>query len=574
MSRTTTSAGPAVGFSYLRFSSAIQAEGDSRRRQTELCDRWCERNGVALDPLRLRDEGVSGFTGSHRENPDRHALAAFLELIRQKRVAKGSYLIIENLDRLTREDTVPALHLFTGILTAGVRIVQLEPESVYTDKSEFPEVMRAIMELSRGNSESRMKSFRLTKKWEEKKRRAAAERAPLRGPCPAWVRLVLAPAGAVRYELIPKRAEVVRRIFRMAADGEGVRAITAALARERVQPIGGRGEWNRSYVRKILTTPAAYGTYQPMKGSTRRRQGRAPDGPPIADFYPAVVTEQEYLAAQGARIGRRRAGGRPSKFRTHLFTGLLYAAGSDRRLYQQSFNYAHRTYPAIVYPAGDSGRDHTFPLDVFEDAVLSRLKEIDPKEILPADRSGDRVLALAARYAEIEGRLAKVKAKLRVADEVDTLIELVRELEAEKAQVGDDLAAERRRAASPLAEAWGECGTLVDVLRGAPDERAARLKLRSILRRIVEGVWCLFLRPGGRIGPKVAAVQVRFAGGRHRDYLIVYVPAHGNAAAKRPAGWRVRSFAESGVRGALDLRKPEHAARLTRFLEGVEMPAG
>ena len=36
-------------FSYLRFSSAKQADGDSIRRQTEATRRWCERNGVQLD---------------------------------------------------------------------------------------------------------------------------------------------------------------------------------------------------------------------------------------------------------------------------------------------------------------------------------------------------------------------------------------------------------------------------------------------------------------------------------------------------------------------------------------------
>ena len=41
---------------------------------------------MALDTsLTLRDEGVSGFTGKHRANPDRNALAAFLKLVEKGR---------------------------------------------------------------------------------------------------------------------------------------------------------------------------------------------------------------------------------------------------------------------------------------------------------------------------------------------------------------------------------------------------------------------------------------------------------------------------------------------------------
>src|SRR5687767_12301056 len=87
----------AIAYSYLRFSSPEQAKGDSVRRQTEMTKTWCERNGVRYDEsLSLRDEGISAFTGDHRRNPDRHALAGFLELVRQGKVPKGSYFIIEN----------------------------------------------------------------------------------------------------------------------------------------------------------------------------------------------------------------------------------------------------------------------------------------------------------------------------------------------------------------------------------------------------------------------------------------------------------------------------------------------
>jgi DNA invertase Pin-like site-specific DNA recombinase len=70
---------------------------------------------------------VSAFSGAHRSNFDRHALAAFLELVKAGRVPRGSYLIVESLDRLTREHIRPALTLLLNLIEAGVRVVQLLP---------------------------------------------------------------------------------------------------------------------------------------------------------------------------------------------------------------------------------------------------------------------------------------------------------------------------------------------------------------------------------------------------------------------------------------------------------------
>lgn len=48
--------------SYIRFSTARQAAGDSLRRQTAAAKDWCQKRGWKLDEkLSSRDLGVSGF---------------------------------------------------------------------------------------------------------------------------------------------------------------------------------------------------------------------------------------------------------------------------------------------------------------------------------------------------------------------------------------------------------------------------------------------------------------------------------------------------------------------------------
>src|SRR5262245_42023618 len=135
---------PATAYSYVRFSSAEQEKGDSHRRQTDgSAEAFCQRHGLHLDTtLSLRDLGVSAFKGAHRS--DKHDLGKFLELVRRGRIAPGSYLIIENLDRLSREEERTALRLWLDILDAGINIVQLNPETVFRhEKSDMFDIMRA-----------------------------------------------------------------------------------------------------------------------------------------------------------------------------------------------------------------------------------------------------------------------------------------------------------------------------------------------------------------------------------------------------------------------------------------------
>ncbi|MBO0111153.1 recombinase family protein, partial [Listeria monocytogenes] len=75
-------------YSYMRFSSAAQREGDSLRRQLQAAKDWAAaRPDVELDTT-TRDLGVSAYKGEHRV---RGALASFLKRIEQGDIPTGSY---------------------------------------------------------------------------------------------------------------------------------------------------------------------------------------------------------------------------------------------------------------------------------------------------------------------------------------------------------------------------------------------------------------------------------------------------------------------------------------------------
>src|SRR5262245_24847644 len=93
-------------YSYLRMSTEDQLKGDSRRRQLEASKAYAEEHGLDLaDDAQLEDIGISAFKGANARDG---ALGQFLTAVRAGLVERGSFLLVESLDRLSREEILPA----------------------------------------------------------------------------------------------------------------------------------------------------------------------------------------------------------------------------------------------------------------------------------------------------------------------------------------------------------------------------------------------------------------------------------------------------------------------------------
>lgn len=73
---------PREAISYSRFSTAIQASGDSLRRQLKLSDDYAKKHNLHINRT-LTDKGVSGFRGA---NLQQGALGAFIKAIEMGKV--------------------------------------------------------------------------------------------------------------------------------------------------------------------------------------------------------------------------------------------------------------------------------------------------------------------------------------------------------------------------------------------------------------------------------------------------------------------------------------------------------
>jgi DNA invertase Pin-like site-specific DNA recombinase len=412
-----------VAYSYLRFSTPEQSRGDSYRRQASMAKDYAARHNLALDErLTFHDLGISAFRG---RNADEGNLGAFLEAVRSGTIAQGSYLLVESLDRLSRQTARRALRTLEDIVDQGVVLVTLSDSRAYTKEaldSDPTSLLIAIITFMRANEESEMKSRRLSASWENKRQNARNE--VLTARCPAWLQVQQDRRG---FELIPNRAAIVRRIFAMALDGVGQHRIAETLNREGVTTWGSgtrtpATHWHRSYIVKILSNPATYGMFTPrvMHHEDGRKVFR--DTETLPGYYPGAIDEETFRRAQALRNGpiAPRRGRHAATPVQHLLAGLAQCPLCGGRMTRVSKGSRARSgRPYLVCTSAKSGAGCTYKAvqcEIVERGV-ARLGEGIVSRASAAEGSGE----LDATYNATIARIVEINEQLfRLTEAVAT----------------------------------------------------------------------------------------------------------------------------------------------------------
>lgn len=304
-------------YSYIRFSSLMQSRGDSLRRQREATDKWANDNDFIIVD-NLEDLGLSAYSGRNKANG---ALGVFLEKIEEGLIEKGSYLIVESLDRLSRQQIILALSQFLQIISSGINVVTLMDNRIYSEQSinDIGNLMYSLMIMHRAHEESHVKSQRISASWDNKIKNAKVK--VVTASAPAWFKFNEA---TDNFELIPDRAEIIKDIFEKSISGWGKRTIANYLTKAKV-PTWGKGKiWHESYINKILDNKATYGIYRAKRNEQEEE---------VENYFPAVVSKSTFYQSQSAIKSRTQNGGRKGKGFGNLFTHLCRCAecGSSMR---------------------------------------------------------------------------------------------------------------------------------------------------------------------------------------------------------------------------------------------------
>lgn len=312
----------ALAFLYSRFSTQMQEDGASLKRQTELAERFCNQHKLTLDQsMVFHDAGVSAYRG---KNAEQGALAAFLTAFDEAKIPKGSYLLVENFDRISRNQPRDARTLVESILDRGINIVTLTDQRIYDSSSpnDLESCIMMLFHMNRAHEESKLKAKRVAQGWDNAKEEKITEGFKLSKHCPAWLTLN---EDRKSYTVNEDRADIIRRIHAMRHNGDGIGLIRDTLNRESVPTFRGKA-WGNTTVRRLLTDPYVIGTYTSHKRIHDEATGkirRVPDGRLYEDYFPAIISKATYYQTLETFDLKTVKKGRKAGFK-NLFRGLMF----------------------------------------------------------------------------------------------------------------------------------------------------------------------------------------------------------------------------------------------------------
>lgn len=395
--------------SYLRFSHERQRNGDSFQRQLSACRAWCASRGLALDEsLIYRDAGVSAYRGA---NKTFGALSALLDLIASGRIPRNSYLLIENFDRLTREQVLKAVNLLCQIVESGLTVVTLSDGQEWTaerikDGSTF--VILALL-LSRGHAESERKSELVSKAIS---RARAEKRIGIFGHYPGWL---CRESG--KFIPIPEKVESIKKVFELTIAGFGGGAISRRANAEK-WPVPTRDvKWGQWLPSKILADRNVLGEMQFRTEKTGKRVVLEI----CPDWYPRVISDEMFYAARSVIDSRKTVAPRTDDHYRNIFKGLAHcgycgASLLRRNAHTKSHRPGYGRYVCANRFHGLTDCPTHSALDV-EAALIPQLYEYYAKYCSTETATSSAQSAIASLTAQLEDLM---RSKERLIDAIAT----------------------------------------------------------------------------------------------------------------------------------------------------------
>lgn len=451
-------------YSYSRYSSDAQRHGTSIDRQQTLARKWCKQEGIELSDRTYADEAVSGFQGA---NAKTGALSEFIADRESGVVEAGSYLILENLDRLTRMEPWDAVALLQRLQGLDITVVTLRPEIKFVpEKRDSMQLLQAVLSLDNAHKESARKSDLGKIEWAKRFARARETGHHIGKRVSNW--LTLGEDG--KYHL-NEHANTVREIFRLCLEGLGSTAISQALNAEpeRFKTFNKGGRWGTTAVLTILQNPAAIGTLVPKDG-----------GSPVENYFEPVVDVETFNRAKGI-IEARKTGKitkQSAEFNVWRKLVVCGACGSNMHIIQRTkFRYlmcANRRYGACE-------GSKNVRLDESEDVLMAMLLHLDALSLVmpDPDKLNRELQAAEGRLLTEREKLAVLANRLELHPESETTFNLVLQTEGRVKA----LKAEIERLTGELTGgeklSWSEIRARIDLT-----DKATRRRVNAFLQRL------------------------------------------------------------------------------------------
>ena len=414
---------------YARFSSLEQAKGISLERQFELADRLAQQHGWDVTS-RISDQGKSAFSGANRQPGG--ALCAFEQQVAEGLYRNGHVLIVERIDRLSRQGWQEVLPLISMLTENGVTVAISDGGRIYPAYERVPmaSVIEAVLKSELAFEESANKSRHSRINWEKRIQRAEeGSRSALSTQSLGWIAVN---KKTREMSLIEDRAKLLNEIFDLTIEGFGTPAI-AKRFNGRGEPVWKKGRrvskngWTVGTLTKILTNRAVMGEYHPMRRARSMALAEM-KGIVVMDFYPQAIDPHKFAQAQKARASRKNTSGAWQISHNNLFSGIAkcaHCSGPMRFQLTARKGVARKgtngsRQPYVHYPANDTSYltcqnafnkvwDHERGALLCTNRSRVRYEHIEPSIL-------DMILHHALHDATVENKATANRLKIAIAD--------------------------------------------------------------------------------------------------------------------------------------------------------------
>ncbi|MFZ6674799.1 recombinase family protein [Undibacterium sp. Xuan67W] len=418
-----------LAFSYIRFSTKRQGGGDSQRRQLERSRHYAAEHGLKLVEKSYEDLGVSAFD---RSNVTKGQLAAFIEAVETGKIPRGSYLLVENLDRLSRSHADEAVALLSSIVRLGIKVVTLCDGSVFDQEAirNPMNLIMAVLAFVHANEESITKSDRV-KEAHEQKRKMKCSFAFGQGP--GWLRPNVERTG---WEVVPEKATSVRRVFELTARGFGATAIARIANREK-WPVPGRANtWHKTLPNKLIHNRRVLGELEPQ---VKEANGRRPTGEIWEGYYPAIISLEVFDAASASAERRRNLPKRRDSGYRNVFQGILHCGHCGATLARKSKNGKRNSEGYALYVCSDRDRGLSkcpnWNARRLEDLLLPPLIECVASEVVAGtakQRASEEMELVRVAESRSQKSLGNLVRNIELTGGSQAIAERIRALESER----------------------------------------------------------------------------------------------------------------------------------------------
>lgn len=475
---------------YIRFSTKDQHKGDSIKRQTALGQSVAKARGYTITET-LADKGKSAYHGRHREEGGK--LYEIEERAKRGELA-GKVLLVEAIDRLSRQKPLESLSLIRDLTENGLTICETSSNRIYNTQAideNWTHLVVILAGAAEAYNSSHEKSKRVKSAWRASQTGAGMKDNGGADPrlCPDWMTV-----RDGKYEPVEDRAAMIRTMFEMSAKGYGLRAISNALKDEQKRISWPTGELDIRRIGNLLRGRRVLGEYQPQSrgpGNTREDVG----GP--IKLYPAIVTLEQWHEVQSGLENRRGTGGKERRRAINVLSHLCRCqyhnegenlpCGSRMTYKGLKHQQPQLTCTRFARAAGCKSNT-TFRYQSILDGILDELGSLPLPNQVPGEQPANLGLELA-ELKKKKARLDQLADQLIMEDDPvkEAAYQRFRKLVAEEERELNERSQGQERQSVTLSPA--EMGRRAQALRSElQDSVEARLQLQTYLDNLIDAI--------------------------------------------------------------------------------------